>query len=131
MNERGQAMIEFALAFPLFLTLIAGLFFIAYGYIGGYFLEDATYDAARKYAVTLDRAAAEKVFNVPTRRWAFLFLDPKTVRVDFRIEGNRVRAIGTAEPRLKDFLFFSLPSLRREAMATLEYRFRNPGEFTH
>lgn len=124
-------MVEFAVAFPLFLMLIAGLFFIAYGHIGAYFLENATYDAARKYAVTLDRAAAEKVFDVPTRRWAFLFLDPETVRVDFRIEGNRVRAVAIAEPRLKQFLFFSLPSLRREAMATLEYRFRNPSEFTH
>lgn len=124
-------MIEFVLAFPLFFMLIAGLFFIAYSHIGAYFLENATYDAARKYAVTLDRTAAEKVFYVPTRRWAFLFLDPTTVRVNFTIEGNRVRAVGTAEPRLKDFLLFSLPSLRREAVATLEYRFRNPSEFTH
>jgi len=124
-------MIEFVLAFPLFFMLIAGLFFIAYSHIGAYFLENATYDAARKYAVTLDRTAAEKVFYVPTRRWAFLFLDPATTRVSFTIEGDHVRAVATAEPRLKHFLFFSLPTMKREAKATLEYRFRNPDEFMH
>lgn len=130
-DERGQAIVEFALSFPLFLLFISGLFLYAYWFIGAHFLQDAAYDAARKYAVTLNSDSAQKVFDIPAKRWAFAFLDKESIKITFeRMEDGRVRTVATGEPVIKRFLFFSVPSIQKEAVATLEYRFRSPGSFT-
>ncbi|PTQ51580.1 MAG: hypothetical protein HSCHL_1283 [Hydrogenibacillus schlegelii] len=128
-DERGQPIVEFALVFPVFLMFLSGLFLWAFWFTGSFILQDATYDAASKYAVEMDVSGAKQRFDFIMKKWGFLFFDLNSVRLDIYREGDRVRAVATGKPKIDRFLFFGVPEIRKEATATLEYRFRSPGEF--
>lgn len=128
-DERGQPIVEFALVFPVFLMFIAGLFVYAWWFLGGVFLQDAAFEAARKYAVTQDTVEAEKIFRYPANRWGYVFVSPQSVRLSVSDDRSEATAVVRGEPKIKQFLFFSVPSIEKTAKVPLEYRFREPNAF--
>lgn len=131
LEEKGQVLVEFALALPLFLLFVFGIFSAGYWGLGSMFVQDAAYEAARRYAVTLDPDRAASYAMHPISRWGCVFLDPSTCRVevDYSREAGKAHARVAVEPRIKDFYIFRMPQIRREASCVLEYRFRHPEEF--
>jgi len=128
-HQKGFTLLEFAVAFAVFLAFTIGLITTAMWGIGGFFLHNAASEAARKYAVTADTVLAQELVRERIGRWGFVFIDPNTVRVSVRREGSKAVVMVSAEPRVKKLYFYQMPEIRREASCTMEYRFRNPGEF--
>lgn len=128
-DERGQSIVEFALIFPVILMFIAGLFVYTWWFLSSIFLQDAAFEAARKYAVTQDVTISQKMFQYPSQRWGFLFVDARTVQVSFKDDTSTATAIVRGEPKIKRFLFFTVPTIEKTAKVPLEYRFREPDAF--
>lgn len=127
--RRGSFLLEFAVAFALFLAFAMGLVSVGMWGIGGFFVQNAAYEAARTYAVTADPVKAREMAQDRIGRWGFAFLDPSTVRVSVRQEDYKAVIMVSAEPRVKRLYVYEMPEIRREASCAMEYRFRNPGEF--
>lgn len=129
-KERGATLIEFAFAFIIFSTFLFGFIGITMWGIGGHFVQDAAHEAVRKYSVTLDRQSAENVATSILGKWAYIFIEPDTVVIQLRHDTEKAYGTVTAVPKIKRLYLFNMPELRRESSCTLEYRFRNPGEYS-
>lgn len=128
-GQRGAILIEFAVSFFIFIGFLAGLIGMALWGLGGYFIQDATHEAVRKYAVTLEAAPAEVMAKAKLNNAAYPFIEADTVSVRLWHDGVKAYGVVTARPRVQRLYLFSMPELRRESSCTLEYRFRNPDEF--
>lgn len=124
-------MIEFVFAMIIFLAFIYGLLSVSWWGIGGEFVQQAAHEAARKYATDMDSAAAEQRAINCLGKWAYLFIQPSSVRVDVWKERDTAHAEVSAEPKFKKLYVYSLPRIEKMSSCTFEYRFRNPGEFLH
>lgn len=129
-DEKGSTLIEFAFAVVVFFAFLFGLFGITLWGTATFFIQDAAYEAAREYAVTLDANAARQAAMIPLGRWAYLFIDPGSASVEVSREGESAVAVVRAKPRVQRLYLYQMPELTRKASCTLEYRFRNPGEFS-
>lgn len=129
-RETGSTLVEFVFAFIVFFAFLFGLLGVTLWGIGGFFVQDAAYRAAEQYAVSLDKEAALEEVITSLGRWAYLFIEPGSVSVSVRQEGDRAVAEVRAEPRVRRLYLYRMPELVRRATCTLEYRFRNPGEFS-
>ena len=129
-GEGGSTLIEFAFAFIVFFAFLFGLLGVTLWGIGGFFVQEAAYEAAREYAVTLDEGAARELGGSVLKRWAYLFIVPGSVSVEVRREGDKAVAEVRAKPRVQRLYLYQMPELTRRASCTLEYRFRHPEEFS-
>lgn len=129
-GERGSTLVEFAFAIVVFFAFLFGLFGVTLWGTAAFFIQDAAYEAAREYAVTLDADAARQAAMIPLGRWAYPFIDPGSVSVEIGREGENAVAVVRAKPRVQSLYLYQMPELARKASCTLEYRFRNPGEFS-
>ncbi|MCL6560171.1 MAG: hypothetical protein K6U74_15535 [Firmicutes bacterium] len=114
----------------MWLLFISGLFSVTMWGMGAAFVREASFEAAREYAVYVEESrAADSAMNIVNK--GFLFLDTKTAQVDVGRDGDYAVAGVSVKPRITNmFGFFKLQELRREARCVMEYRFRNPGEFS-
>lgn len=128
-SSGGSVLVEFALSFLLYVAFLYGLIALAMWGIGGSIVQDVANEAARKYAVTADPAAAQRLARTYLGRWAYVFVDPSSVQVTVSRSGDAAHAVVTAQPRIQKAFFYAMPALKREASCTMEYRFRRPGEF--
>lgn len=128
-NERGQTLIEFAIAFPVFIAFLYGLIGISLWGIGGHFVQSAAHEATIYYATMLEKEQTEELAKALLAKEAYPFVDPDTVNVELSHDQVKAYGVVTAQPRVQTLFMFSMPELRRESSCTLEYRFRNPDEF--
>ncbi len=130
-SENGAVLIEFVFAMIIFVAFIYGLFAVSWWGIGAEFIQQAAHEAAGEYAAVMDDSAAEQRAKSCLGKWAYLFIQPGSVNVDVRREGDTAYAEVSAEPKFKKLYVYSLPRIEKTSSCTLEYRFRNPGEFLH
>jgi len=125
----GSVIVEFALVMPLFMAFLYALTVASMWAIGGGIVQQVAHEAAREYAVTADPSAAQQLARTYLGRWAYVFIDPSSLRVSVGRSGDRAYAVVTAVPRIQKAFFYTMPELRRASSCTMEYRFRRPGEF--
>lgn len=128
-KEDGQPIVEFALVIPLFLMFLSGLFIYGWWFIANIFLQDASFESARKYAVALDQSSAEGYFKYPANRWGYLFVDPNSISLNLSNDGEKAIAMVRGESRFKHFMVFTVPTIEVKSEIPLEYRFREPNDF--
>ena len=126
-DKRGQMMVEFALCLPVFMAFVYGIIGISLWGTAGVIAQNAAHETARKYAVTLDTAQAEKLGSTYIGRGGYLFIDGSSIKV---WDGNTTAySKVTVTPRIKSLFFYKMPIITKESEATLEERFRNPQNY--
>jgi Flp pilus assembly protein TadG len=81
-NDRGQALVEFAISFILFLTVVLGLVTLGHGFMAVNFITNAARDGARVAATWPDRGACGILQN--------------TGPIGERVKSNIAVALGSA-----------------------------------
>lgn len=131
LNEKGQSMVEFALTIIPFLCFIFGLIACSMWGTAAFLAHEASHEAARKYAVTLEENKAQALGKTYLKRWGYIFIEPNNVDINLQQnnDGKTVQAEAVVRPRIKTILLFSVPKISRTSKATLEDVFRNPGNY--
>lgn len=93
--------------------------------------QEASHEAARKYAMYLEEDKAQALSKAYLRRWGYIFIEPNNVDINLQQnnDGKTVQAEAVVRPRIKTILIFSVPEISRTSKATLEDVFRNPNDY--
>lgn len=126
-DKRGQEMVEFALCLPVFFAFVYGLIGLSLWGSASFFAQEAAHETARKYAVTLDQAQSQKLGKTYLGRWGYVFISES----DIKLWDNGTIAYSEviAKPRVSSLFCFSMPQIVKKSQATLENKFRNPGDY--
>ena len=124
-NQRGQVLVEFALAIIIFSIFVFALFAITMWGAASFFTQEIAHEVARKYAVTESFEQAEKRGKVNMGRMAYMFIDPTTVQINVTKEDNSAVSQIIAKPRIEKFLIFKMPYISKTSTATIEHYIRH------
>lgn len=91
--------------------------------------QDIAHETARKYAVTADRAQAEKLGKHYTGRWAYVFVKPNTTEISIGNKKDYAIATVSIKPRIQKMYIFEMPEITKKSSCLMEYAYRNLGEF--
>lgn len=128
-NQKGQALIEFALCIIVFCLFVFGLFTVTMWGAASYFTQEISHEVARKYAVTENSTDAIKRGQLYMGKMAYMFIDTSSVDIQVDKRGTVAVANVTAEPKIKKYLVFYSSSISKTSEATLEHYIRNPEEY--
>ena len=130
-DQRGQVLVEFALALPIFLLFIYGLITLFLWGTAAIFAQDAADEAARKYAVTMDKPSAENLGKTYLGRWAYLFIAPHSSSIKINTDASKKRVITevTVKPRIQKLFFYELNAITKTSSCVMEDVWRNPGNY--
>lgn len=127
-NQKGQVLVEFAIAIVVFLLFIFALFAFSMWGAASFFTQEIAHEVARKYAVTESASQAEKVGKEGMGKMAYVFIKPETVQIQIRQEGTSAISQITAKPRIDKFMMFHMPYISKTSEATLEHYIRHHNE---
>lgn len=128
-DERGQVIVEFALALPIFLLVIYGLITLFMWGTAAIFAQDIADDVARKYAVTLNKPGAESLGQTYLGRWAYMFINPDRSSIEVKQDGQRALAKVSVTPRIQKLYLYEMDKINRSSSCVLEEIWRNTGEY--
>ncbi len=124
-NQRGQVLVEFALAIVLFSVFVFALIAFAMWGAASFFTQEIALEVARKYAVTESIEQAEKRGKVNMGRMAHMFIKPETVTIQVVKDGTTSKSQVTAKPKIEKFLIFNMPYISKTSEATIEHYIRH------
>jgi len=123
-NQRGQAMVEFALCIMIFFAFTYGLITMALWTTVGYWTQETAHEVARKYAVHDNKNAAIESGHQKANILNILhFITDVEIEVSAPgrpRHGDVATATVTTVPSIKKLFIFSMPTITREAEAMLE-----------
>ena len=130
-DQRGQVLVELALALPIFLLFIYGLITLFLWGTAAIFAQDAADEAARKYAVTMNKSSAENLGKTYLGRWAYLFVVPDSTSIGVKTDVSKKRAIAevAVKPRIQKLYFYELNTITKTSSCVMEDVWRNPGNY--
>lgn len=128
-DQRGQVLVEFALALPIFLFFIYGLITLFFWGTTAILAQDVADEVARKYAVTMDKPSAENLGKVYLGRWAYLFIVPNSISINTDSTKKRAIATVTVKPRIRKLYFYELDTITKKSSCVLEDVWRNPENY--
>lgn len=131
LGERGQVLIEFAACIIIFTIFVFGLIGITIWSSTSFFAQEIAHEAARKYAVTDEKAKAENLGEIYMKKWAYVFIDPETTSVKVSRQGTKAVAHVSVKPKesMQKFFIFEMPIIQKESEATIEHYIRNPDSY--
>ncbi len=92
-NEKGQVLIEFVLCLIILASFIFGIIGVMTWGVASHFAQEVAHESARKYAVTYNKAEAEKLGETYLKRWAYIFIDTSQVNVTVKAQGTKAMSI--------------------------------------
>ncbi len=131
-KQDGQAMVEFGLVITLFLIFVFGLISLIWWFTSAFFAQQIAHEAARKYAVTIDKQEAEQLGKDYLKGWANSFIDvSKTTVIVSKKDETTAKATVTVRPRFATItlLGYDINSITRSAQSPFEDFIRHPEKY--
>lgn len=123
-NQRGQVLVEFAIAIILLCIFVFGLITATLWGAASFLAQEIAHETAREYAVSDDESRAVNTGRNLINRFS-IFIVPGATQVTVgQIENEKATATVTVQPRIQKLFIFSLPSITRDSQATLEHYIR-------
>jgi Flp pilus assembly protein TadG len=125
-NQRGQALVEFAIAIIILFLFVFGLMGATLWGTASFLAQEIAHETAREYAVSNDKARAINTGRSYMNQWGYIFVDPHSIRIAVDSAGDKATAVITVNPRIQKLFIFEMPDISKYSEATFEHYIRNP-----
>ena len=125
-NQRGQTLVEFAIAIIILFLFVFGLISLAYWGTASVVAQEVAHEVAREYAVSGDKDRAEKAGRSAMNWLGYIFINPNNIEVkEPKIVRDKVEAEITVKPRITNFGWYKIEKISKYSQATLEHYLRD------
>lgn len=130
-NQRGQTLVEFAIAIVILFLFIFGLMGATLWGTASFLAQEIAHETAREYAVSNDKDRAIDTGKTYLGRWGYIFIIPNSTQISVNSAGDKATAMITVQPRIQKLFIFSMPNIKKYSQATFEHYIRNPHEYAN
>lgn len=125
-NQRGQTLVEFAIAIMIFFLFVFGLIGLAYWGTASVIAQEVAHEVAREYAVSGDEDRAKKTGRSAINWLGYILIDPNSIDIEEpkRTSDKKVTAVVSVKPRINNFGWYKVEKISKESQATLEHYLR-------
>ncbi len=125
-NQRGQTLVEFAIAIVILFLFVFGLMGATLWGTASFLAQEIAHETAREYAVSNDKSRAINTGKTYLGRWGYMFIAPGSINISVDEAGDKATAVITVKPRIQKFYIFTMPNISKYSQATFEHYIRNP-----
>jgi len=130
-DQRGQTLVEFAIAIVILFLFTFGLIGAAYWGTASFLTQDIAHEVARQYAVSNNKDRAVHMGQTYLDRWGYIFIDAESIQIDLDkklVESNVWKSTSTVtvSPRIQKFFIYKMPTITKYSQATMEHYINNP-----
>ncbi|WP_054697600.1 TadE/TadG family type IV pilus assembly protein [Syntrophomonas palmitatica] len=133
-DQRGQTLVEFAIAIVILFLLTFGLIGTAYWGTASFLTQEIAHEVARQYAVSNNKERAIHMGQTYLDRWGYIFISPDDIQIAVSKElvgsnGNNIwksTSTITVKPRIQKFFIYKMPTITKYSQATMEHYINNP-----
>ena len=130
-NQRGQTLVEFAIAIVILLLFVFGLMGATLWGTASFLAQEIAHETAREYAVSNDKGRAINTGKTYLGRWGYIFIAPGTTQISVNEAGDKATAVITVQPRIQKLFVFIMPSISKYSQATFEHYIRYPEQYAN